>query len=304
MKILPPLKAIAEDTRLRMAQVLRHVELNVNELVQLLGMGQPRVSRHLKILADAGLLACRREGQWVFYRAVESGPGLALLAALSPLLEQEEGLVADVEQARLILAERGQATRRFFDSISHDWDQLSREVLGSLDLAGAIVSRMPLCEVAADLGCGTGQLLHPLLTRAERVIGVDSSPRMLEAASRRLASNRREASLRLGSLEHLPVADGEVDFGLCCLVLHHLSDPAAGLAEAFRVLRPGGVFIIADFLKHAQDAMHTRYGDLWLGFEREALAGLARGAGLLPGESVLFPVNKGLAIQLLICTKP
>ncbi|MCL2124289.1 MAG: metalloregulator ArsR/SmtB family transcription factor, partial [Desulfovibrionaceae bacterium] len=182
-------KALSDRTRLRLTRVLQRYELSVNELVQLLGMGQSRISRHLKILADAGLLNWRRDGLWVFYRAAESGPGKAFLAAMAPFAEEDAAARNDVDMAARIIEDRARNTRLFFNAIAEDWDALNREVLGDFDLAGAVCAELPVnCGVAADLGCGTGMVLERMRFHVRERIGVDGSPRMLELARRRLAA--------------------------------------------------------------------------------------------------------------------
>ena len=232
-------KALSDETRLRLAHVLGRYELSVNELVSLLEMGQSRVSRHLKILTEAGLLQSRRDGLWVFYSAVNEGEGHAFLKAAEPFVTAEARMRADLDMAARILEDRALKTRQFFNAIADHWDTLSREVLGGFDLAGAVRDAMPPdCGVAVDLGCGTGLVLERMRERARKVIGVDGSPRMLELARRRfIPEGSAEAwsdggapfpaagadipagspalaplSLRIGELDHLPLRDGEADF--------------------------------------------------------------------------------------------
>ena len=238
LALLPPLKALADETRLRLLNVLLAHELNVNELVAILDMGQSRISRHLKILADSGLAQSRRDGLWVFYSAMQAGRGREFLKALAPLLRGPE-LERDLERANAVVEERSRATKRFFDAIAGDWDRRSREVLGDLDLAGEVVGRMEPCKVAADLGCGTGEMIEALQGKAASIIGVDNSPAMLEQAAKRFQGDGGKVSLRIGDLNHLPLRDGEADFALMSLALHHLVRPQDAVAEAGRILGPG-----------------------------------------------------------------
>ncbi len=296
-------KALSDRTRLRLTLVLRHFELSVNELVLLLGMGQSRISRHLKILADAGLLTWRRDGLWVFYRAAEHGSGKDFLDAVSPFAAGS-GLRADLDMAARIIEDRALKTRRFFDEVAEDWDALNREVLGDFDLAGAVCAALPPdCGTAVDLGCGTGSVLMRMHPHVRELIGVDGSPRMLELARRRFAPAGTDpgdipASLRIGELEHLPLRDGEADFACINLVLHHLSDPLAALREIRRILRRGGRLFVSDFDKHGNELMRREYGDRWLGFDAESLAAMLAEAGFAPGVIAKKPVGKGLALLL------
>jgi ubiquinone/menaquinone biosynthesis C-methylase UbiE len=303
IEILPYFKALSDETRLRLIAIMLNHELNVNELVATLAMGQSRVSRHLKILADSGLLSSRRDGLRVFYSAAQEGPGRQILEALEPLLGREPQFELDTVRAEEVIAERTRATQRFFEDIAGDWDKLKRKVLAGFDLSSRVAQRMPRGKVAVDLGCGTGDLLETLLERAGEVIGVDSSSRMLDLARQRFASDGAAVSLRIGELEHLPLADGEADFAVASMALHHLSRPFEGIEEAHRVLSRGGRFMIVDFEKHTNETMRKEYGDQWLGFSEEELGGWLEQAGFSLDESSAFPVAAGLTIRLVTGAK-
>ena len=296
-------KALSDETRLRLVHILLHYELSVNELVRILDMGQSRVSRHLKILTEAGLLTPRRDGLWVFYAAPRSGEESDFLRAVMPFAHADARMRADLNMAAQILEERALKTRQFFNAIAEDWDELNREVLGAFDLPDVVCAAVPAgCEAAVDLGCGTGGVLVRLLARSRSVIGVDGSARMLEICRRRftpedLAQGR--VSLRIGELSHLPLRDGEADFACINLVLHHLSDPAAGLNEIRRILKPGGRVFVADFLRHTDETMRSRYGDRWLGFGAEELAESLTAAGFAPLCCSRRPVDHGMTLLLL-----
>ena len=288
-------RSLADSTRVRLVNLLERFELNVGETVQIMGMSQPRISRHLKILAEEGLLDFRRDGLWVFYRATEQEPGKSFLRCLEPLLTREPALDGDLERAERMVQERSRATVRFFDSIAPRWQEVRREVLGEFDLPGEILRNLPECRVAADLGCGPGDLLPLLASKAGRVIGVDHSRNMLALAERRLAATER-ISLRLGDLTHLPLGDEEADCAVVSMVLHHLPDPVNGLKEAARILSPGGTLIVVDLAKHAREVMREQLGDRWLGFEQRELNGWLVEAGLTPIELQEHPLASGLTL--------
>lgn len=297
-------KALSDETRLRLVNILLHYELSVNELVRILGMGQSRVSRHLKILSEAGLLTSRRDGLWVFYAAADAGEARTFLRAVTPFMQAEAVIGADLAMAARILEERAHKTRQFFNAVAEDWDELNREVLDGFDLSAAVCAAVPDgCGTAVDLGCGTGAVLTRLLTRAQACIGVDGSPRMLELSRRRFspedtASGR--VSLRIGELDHLPLRDHEADFACINLVLHHLSGPVEALCEIRRIMAPGGRLFVADFLRHTDETMRNRYGDRWLGFdENDLLAGLTQ-AGFAPLSHMRRPVGRGLSLILIL----
>lgn len=274
--ILPIFKALADSTRLRLLCLLLGYELSVNELVEVLEMGQSRISRHLKILTEAGLLSFRRNGLWVFYRANPSGLPGDLLKAIEPFLPQLEHAEADRARAAAVMSERDRRSRAFFNAVAEDWDELNREILGDFDLPAHVEQALPAsCSTAVDLGCGTGAVLARLLERVPHVIGVDGALGMLNLCRKRLAGGQCESSqglsLRIGELSHLPLRDHEADFASVNLVLHHLADPEAGLAEIQRILRPGGTLFLCDFMLHDNESMRVRYGDQWLGFEESWL---------------------------------
>lgn len=310
------LKALADETRLRLALVLQRYELSVNELVSLLGMGQSRVSRHLKILTEAGLLRARRDGLWVFYSAAEAGPDRDFLDGVLGFA-REEGR-ADLDMAARIIEERALKTRQFFNSIAEDWDELNRKVLGDFCLPDAVRQAVPAgCSIAVDLGCGTGEVLERLRDVSAQVIGVDGSPRMLELARRRFgrASGSQNAgiagdvrdeaavSLRIGELDHLPLRDAETDFACINLVLHHLSRPEAAIREMARVLRSGGLALVTDFDRHQDETMRSVYGDRWLGFTREELTDALTAADFEPVGYHRYEVKMGLSLHLVLARK-
>ncbi len=297
------LKALADETRLRLCTLLHHFELNVGELVDIFEMGQSRISRHLKILTDNELLTFRRDGLWVFYRGAESGQGKDIFTAILPPLVREERFAVDKERAQASIAERSRATQRFFDAIASDWEDLRNDVLGDLDLIKEIEARVPECNALLDMGCGTGELLCSLKSKARQLIGVDSSQKMLENARRRLSGCGAEVSLRIGELEHLPLRDGETDFAVVSMALHHLSQPELGIQEGFRVLAPGGNLIIAEFLKHDEETMRFAHKDRWLGFTKDQLGTWLTDAGFTLDTITSHPVNRDLVVLLIQARK-
>lgn len=304
MEYLRYIKALSDETRLRLALVLFHYELSVNELVSLLHMGQSRISRHLKILTEAGLLHARRDGLWVFYSAETEGQGHAFLESMIPFMQEDKLCIADLNLAARIIEERALKTRQFFNSIADDWDEMNREILGDFSLPEVIARALPKnCGVAADLGCGTGEVLAHLRGACRQLIGVDDSPHMLELARRRFGENMNGISLRIGELDYLPLRDGEADFICINLVLHHLSSPFAAFGEIARVLHPGGLVMVTDFDRHTQESMRAKYGDRWLGFSLEELSSALMKTGLTIADYRRQTVKKGLALHLILASK-
>lgn len=296
-------KALADETRLRLLHILSFHELNVNELVSLLSMGQSRVSRHLKILTAASLLNFRRDGLWVFYSIADSGEPRRLITAILPFLSSDPLLLSDLKMATALMEDRANKTHHFFNSIAEDWDHLTTEILGDFDLPAAIVAEMPQCHVACDLGCGTGNMLLAMKVKSSTVIGVDGSARMLELAKRRFPPHDSTLSLRIGDLAHLPLRDSEADFVSLNMVLHHLPSPIDALREAYRVLKPHGILVISDFNSHLDENMRSRYGDHWLGFTKETLNNFLNKTGFSLTRLTNVSVRNNHSLHILTAEK-
>lgn len=224
-----------------------------------------------------------------------------------PFLDEDAEMRADVEMAARIIEDRALKTRQFFNTIAEHWDTLSREVLGGFDLAGPCATRCPKAAiprwiwVAEPGSCWNGCAGAP-----RQIIGVDGSPRMLELSRRRLAGVEGEpegVSLRIGELSHLPLRDCEADFASINMVLHHLSNPENALAEIRRVLRSGGLLVVADFDRHTQERMRLDYGDLWLGFDEATMARLLHAASFEVVSTTRYPVEQGLALNLTLARR-
>jgi len=296
-------KALSDETRIRLLNLLLNYELNVNEIVAVMGMGQSRISRHLKILSDSGLLASRRDGLWVFYSAAEEGDGKAFLDAVSHLILKDESLNDDLKSLERMIEEREDEKNRFFNSIASDWDSVKHEILGSIDMVSEIIPYIRKTDTIADLGCGTGELLYSLSKSAEKVIGVDKSPRMLDEARRRFSATGGDVDLRIGEIEHLPMRDREADLAVINMVLHHLPAPQNGISEACRVLKEGDRLIIVDLEKHTNEEMRKNYGHRWLGFSGVEMKGWLRDSGFSLEDQNQFDVKQGLKVNLFIAKK-
>jgi ubiquinone/menaquinone biosynthesis C-methylase UbiE len=268
-------KALADETRLRLMRLLQRSALNVNEVVEIMGMGQSRISRHLRILADAELVSFRREGTWVYYQASDSTSEL-VAGALDQLARFEEQLPhtdRDLQALERAIERRRETTRRFFDSISEPAKLPEHQNLSGDFYRHTAADLAEKTGTLLDMGTGAGLLLPALLQKADTIIAVDSSATMLDMASKSLNGQQQRCDFRLGDLEHLPVADGEVDEVMACMVLHHLSAPAKAIAEARRALRPGGRLVLVDLHRHTDESLREKMADLWLGFEPEEVRG-------------------------------
>lgn len=279
MEYIDFFKALADPTRFRLLNLLKESQLNVAEMVQLMGMGQSRISRHLKILLDAGLITLKKEGLWSFYSSAEKGKGEKLLNQLHYIFLEDEKLTEEKSKINQIIQQRRIKTRQFFDSIASDWEQLKNEVIDENLITQIIQKDLGKEDITADLGCGNGDLLPILASSVKQVIGVDQSPSMMEKA-RTISLKHPSIELRLGELEHLPLRDKEVHSAIMKMVLHHLPHPEAGIMEAARILKPDGKFLLLDYLPHDQLEMQERFGDMWLGFSKEQIQSWLKNAGL------------------------
>ena len=298
MKTLKYFKALSDITRLRLLNILLRHELSVNEVVSLMDMGQSRISRHLKILTEAGFLECRRDGGWAFYFISTQGQGRDFIDSIKYLLDEEPLFHEDLLRAEHIVRDRSLKTMQFFNQIAFKWDLLKREILGNFDLSDAIIQEIPQCHVAVDLGCGTGELMEKMHSVAKKVIGVDSSSKMLEQARNRLHNGNEDFDLRLGELEHLPLRNKEVDCAVISMVLHHLSAPDLIIAELARVLQKKGTLIIADYDKHKDENMRVVYGDRWLGFSKNEIADILTPHGFDIKKFKSFRIQNNLTLNI------
>ncbi len=265
MNAISYFKALSDQTRVRLLKLLEHRELSVNEITSVLGMGQSRISRHLRILTDSGLMKYRRDGLWVFYSTVEEGEGRRVLDALEFLLHDT---LFDLDRIRAdeIAAQRIRDTKNFFNSIAPKWEKIRHELLIDFDPSPYLTSGNGTFATAVDLGCGTGDLIPVLSKISKRVIGIDNSPAMIDLARKRFAGVNGRVDLRLGELEHLPLSDREADFALLNMVMHHLASPADCFRETRRILNNKGIFKIIEFDKHSDERLRAEYGDRHLGF--------------------------------------
>ena len=276
-------KTLSDPTRVRILALLEREELAVQELMEALGMAQSRVSRHLGILREAGLVQDRRDGTFVFYRFVPppEGPWADTWALVRASFDGDSTHERDAAALQRVLAERAARARRFFESVGPEWDAL-RKVFHDDLLRARAVSRLIAPDlVVADVGTGTGILALELARLGLRVVAIDSSPRMLDAA-RAKAEREGLASieLRLGDAAALPLADGEVDAAVAHMVVQYLASPAEALREMARAVRPGGAVVVVDFLHHELEWMRQELGVTWLGFPAEEIAAWFAEAGL------------------------
>lgn len=306
--ILEHMSALSDPTRCRVLLLLEKHELTVSELCAVLQMPQSSVSRQLKTLADDHWVASRRDGTSRFYSMVvdDLDPGAK---RLWPLIREQVAATAaagqDERRLRGVLARRRAKSQEFFASAAAGWDRLRGDLFGDTFFLWGVLGLIDPELVVGDLGCGTGQLTDIVAPYVKRVVAVDSSPDMLDAARQRLGA-AANVDLRQGELETLPVDAGELDAAMLSLVLHYSPAPGRALAEVARVLRPGGRVLVVDMLPHDRQEYQQQMGHVWLGFSEKQITRFLTGAGfghvrvrLLPAD----PEAKGPALFAAVGVK-
>lgn len=271
--ILDRVSTLGDETRTRILALLERSELTVSELCSVLQLPQPTVSRHLKTLASDGWVEARAEGRNRHYRLAAGldEPARSVWAIVQGEVETDPTYAADAERARAVLRERRLRSSAYFAESAGEWDGVRAELFGSATGLAPLLGLLEPGWTVGDLGVGTGALAARLAPFAERVIGVDRSQEMLEAAGARLADTRN-VELRRGELESLPLDDAEVDLAILALVLHYVVDPPAVLGEVRRALADGGRLLLLDMRPHDRGREYAdEMGHVWAGFERERI---------------------------------
>jgi ubiquinone/menaquinone biosynthesis C-methylase UbiE len=287
-QLLSALRAAAEPTRLRLLALCALGELTVSELTDILGQSQPRVSRHLKLLCEAGLLDRFREANWAFYRLARGGPAGELARRLVELIPQDDPVVGlDRERLEAVKRQRAAAAEAYFRANAGQWDRIRSLHIDEREVEAALVRLLadePIDDLL-DIGTGTGRILEVMDGRVERAVGVDLSREMLAVARVNLArAGAGNCSIRQGDMYQLPFAGASFDAVVIHQVLHYAERPARVIAEAARVLRPGGRLVIADFAPHALEFLRAEHAHRRLGFADSEIVAWCREAGLDPAD--------------------
>ncbi|WP_324806900.1 metalloregulator ArsR/SmtB family transcription factor [Sphingomonas sp. LY29] len=278
-------QALADTSRLRIIALLRAMELSVGELAQVLAQSQPRVSRHVRILSEAGLVDRRKEGSWVFLQLADAARTAPLFDAIDRWSDERAAALFAADAARLeaVRADRAEAARRYFEARASAWDSIRSLHVADSEVEQAIADLLTDEPIGAllDIGTGTGRMLELFAPSADSAIGIDRSSEMLRLARVKLEEAQiARASLRQGDMYALPLADGSADSVILHQVLHFAQQPAAAIAEAARVMAPGARLLVVDFAPHEREDLRERDAHLRLGFADDAMRGWFAAAGL------------------------
>jgi len=277
-------QALADPTRLRIVALLRRMELSVGELAQVLGQSQPRVSRHLKILADAGVLERRKEGSWVFLTLADPERVEPMFALIDAWADPATRVLfaSDAARTETIRSERAEAANLYFAGHAEVWDQIRSLHVAESEVEQAIddaLGRRPLGRLV-DVGTGTGRMIELFGPRSSQATGIDRSSDMLRVARVKLEAAGIASSLRQGDMYALPLGDQSAETVVIHQVLHYAHSPATAIAEAARVLAPGGTLLVVDFAAHDREELRDRDAHIRLGFDDEMMTGWFGSAGL------------------------
>ena len=291
--LLSALRAIAEPTRLRLLVLCARGELTVSELAQILGQSQPRVSRHLKLLCEAGLLERFREGAWAFYRLAQRGHAAILADHLVALLPTgDAGLALDLDRLDGVKRSRAAAASEYFRANAGEWNRIRSMHVDEAEVERAVLGTIGERAVAdyLDIGTGTGRLLELIGPRAKHALGVDLSREMLAVARANLErAGLVHCSVRQGDMYQLPLGSNGFDLVTIHQVLHYLEDPASAIAEAARVLAPGGRLVVIDFAPHTLEELREKHAHRRLGFRDAEVLDWFAGAALTPRKTTHLP---------------
>src|ERR1700676_2346070 len=291
--LLAALRAVAEPTRLRLVVLCARGELTVSELTQILGQSQPRVSRHLKLLCEAGLLDRFREGSWVFYRLSSGSAASALSRHLVAACgKADETIALDLQRLAAIKRQRAEFAAAYFRENAAQWHRIRSLYVDEREVEAALSETIAAAgpQDLLDIGTGTGRMIEILGPRVVHALGIDQSREMLAMARVNLErAGLANSIVRLGDMYQLPLADASFDAVVIHQVLHYADRPAAAIAEAARVLRPNGVLIVVDFAPHTLEFLREEHAHRRLGFADGEVADWCRAAGLEPAQPRHLP---------------
>ena len=287
--LLLALRACAEPTRLRLLALAARGAFCVMEYTEILGQSQPRLSRHLRLLVEAGVMERVREGANVWFTLPPNSSLARDMVARLP--SDDPVLEADRRQAARVLAERARIASESFRKQGADWDEAQALALPVEEIEHAVLGAIGETPGRLlDIGTGTGRLLERVAHRVAHGVGVDASRAMLALARSRLSKPElAHCAVRQADMYRLPMGNGSFDTAILQMVLHYAEDPAAALTEAARVLRPGGLLLVVDLLRHDRTELTERLAHRWPGFDDDAMTTLMQQAGLVAGTPFTVP---------------
>lgn len=306
------LKAAGEPTRLRLIALLAAGDLTVSEMTEILGQSQPRISRHLKLLGEARLVERYQEGAWAYFRLVGDGLRATLVShVLEATAHSDTVLHRDADRLKAIKQARADRAQAYFSANAEGWNELRKLHVPENQVEAEILrllGRNPF-NALLDLGTGTGRMLELLSDKYRRAIGVDASRDMLAIARTQLdEAGINHASVRQGDIYNLPLDNDEFDLVTIHQVLHFLQDPAPAIAEAARMLAPGGRLLVIDFAPHAHEELRSEHAHARLGFSHESVAEWLVQAGLALEEITDLPPDPArdgaLTVTLWLASDP
>lgn len=274
--MLEVFKILADTTRLRLLRILRQGDFTVQDLMQVLNMGQSRISRHLILMSEVGLLKVEQQGTWRYYRLA---PESRFFQKIWPIVEEHlaelEMQDEDASGLLAIMMERRKRSQEFFDRHARDWDDMHAELLNLPDYQADLLALLPKGGLTVEIGVGSGTLLPLLIDKADRVVGLDQSPSMVTLARETVQQHRltEHVDVRLAEMNHLPIPDDSARTIVMNQVLHHAEQPGDVLREVGRTLVRDGLLVVADLTRHEHDWVRERLADQWLGFKRQELEG-------------------------------
>ncbi|HTV45095.1 MAG TPA: metalloregulator ArsR/SmtB family transcription factor [Stellaceae bacterium] len=291
--LLLALRAVAEPTRLQLLVLCARGELTVSELTQILGQSQPRVSRHLKLLCEAGLLDRFREGSWVFYRLGQSSPASALAQHLVAVCDEADPTIAlDLQRLQAIKDQRAERASAYFRENAPQWHRIRSLYVDEAEVEAVLQEIIAASSPRdlLDIGTGTGRMLEMLAPQVDHALGIDQSRAMLAVARVNLErAGLSNGQVRRGDMYQLALPDASFDAVVIHQVLHYADRPAAAVAEAARVLRPNGILVIVDFAPHELEFLRDEHAHRRLGFTDREIAEWCRAGGLEPGRPQQLP---------------